>query len=636
MHSPQTVRSFAVMLRELAKDPAVGPLGASQTSVEPLGAALTFEPRGKRRTRANAWFLETALHERQTAGLEFKPLFDDVDIGLVVHWPTLLRGATYARPTVLRPQLHAFLRLVVDLVEQYDFLLSETIRCAHALWLSRGEPADQGLDDPKDQERFDRHLVALLDDEAFLAHLLRTVDATLDGFTRPARLPKVAACDTHDAREVCPGCAPMAWLRRRTTVLRASALMGSVAHVSLRLVRPQIYPDTLDPWQRDVRYLLAGTGVLDGVVPVAPPQRRLGNQVLVNWGRLAVQWKRLGRASPVMGVVGEDPAQDPTHAGHRARLLFAERTKSRHVAHRVQSISEIVRESTGSAMPDREEVAYEIYGVASLMRSLDHYGNRVAAAKRARESLVKSTRGPTQRRYLARTYVDTKGQEHVVFVIRRRRQIHGPHKDKDPLCMYTLPFAIDEDAHPHPSPRNQHWSDGRHTFWTAQGINGFATMRGWVFDRNRETGEIIKRSRRPSDEYVYPEAAPFLNWVDAQDALLRGDGFAQAMYEQRYPDRIAAKARGDRKHLGFFVSAEDDSIRAFFDSRSGGELTADEWAKLRDQLPGRSDVSISRRRDQLAFEYAARRGYKEYAASGWCERESKKRRRKWRRMGVGP
>lgn len=522
---------------------------------------------------------------------------------LLVQWPYLLSKAELGGTHQMQGLAHEFLRMLVPLIEQFDTVLAWDIQEFEKRWAAKfpesaAMPFFHGQRHSDDEVRFNRHLLSLLRNKTFRRYLGETMETTLRHITASRMQHIIGLCpkQRHFRGQSCEACETQRWQRRYVTVLWPHLLLD--VRAEWRFTKPDTFDATKNPWHIEFRNLLSTNHADEGVVRVGD------DTLLVNFMRLRAHITELDRPSVFLReFIRPWPKDAWMQAFHTREALGREFPGL--MSPRPKPLEELVTEA-GWEWRETLDIPYELYSIPALL-------HRLSVGKMARQSLALVRNKPRlARRYQWATihmpYVDALDQHHDVFVA--QRNVNGKLTN-----FFSLPYTVTSDK---ATRRNVSLRVGDNYLWTLFGLH---------------------RHSKPLNDGTLPyaEAPRFLDWAINLDSYLTADEFKRIRFENRYAERIAEKQRGERKHIGRFAKYEDSVLREFFSMpRERRRLSKAEWSAILEKMPSRDQLGVTRRLEELGFQYALQHGWAAYVNSPWCLRDSPVRKKLWGKRGIGP
>lgn len=528
------------------------------------------------------------------------PTWRDRRVFLVIHWGQLLANARPGSKGSTGALAHDLLAMLVGLVEQYDIVLADLIhlfatRRSQQLPQYRKEnPLDFGIRGDVEAARFHAHLTVLLKNKRFRGYVQQTMDAGLKyAITTPERV-RLNACPSgvkHRKGVSCDACESTKWVRHGTSLYAVGKFNWTHrSPFTWEPADPGLYVPADASWNAEVRRIVDGLGVADGI-------HRTGNYVLVNFERLVEIAVAQCLPSPLLKLY-ESCDRRLSVAGFKAVTAFRQFVGDAATAYRPRPLEDVVLEAGWVFNPHTLDQPYEIYSVAGLMRKLPE-GRRSLTSMLANRPAVRAGVAVRPRKTPAvssLTYRDPRGDLHLIQVVQRQRQDRARRWHN----FYTVPYAVPRDADT-PEMRIHH----------VRQVDG-----SQFYD--------LSLIHRHGNEH-------FTAWLAAEDTQMDRTRFKQLRYEAAFPERFAAKQRGERDGVGQFLESEDEILTRFMLTRENKlkRLDAGQWFLLLGELPGRDRQGVLRRLDALGKRYCLEHGWTKYAASGLCLVRTVKRRMAW-------
>lgn len=525
----------------------------------------------------------------------------------------------YTPHYMIQPLARRLLRLLQPLVAQFDVILARDILLFEKRWTlelpySRERPAYFGAKSAEDEERFDTHLRALLQDAAFREHVEKTLRASLRNATALTELETLGACPSsrnHRGREaICPHCAPYRWVRWNTSLLEAEAFDSPTLlrrSIQWELSSPDYFHETTNPGFLALRTLLAAQP-FDGVVRV---EENGAAVLVVNYAKLVALAETQEEVKSLFLVDDYSPRSDLWLRGSLARRALE--AAYPHIISALPTPLSTRVAAEGWEWRDTLDLPYGHYRVSNLVRRLTTATALVRRLLRGRaqprERIVR--RVPVTQEVLL-DYPAGLTSTTIRCIRRRRRNHPGPE-----LLYYTLPYEVPEADENILSQNTALAVTVRGTrYWSRHGVHAHAELR----DRY--------------GVFLCPAAVQFVQWLSLQEQELTPQKFKALLYTSRYGERVAAVKAGKRR-MGRFVPPEDQAIEAFLRSRPRmGPLADAEWSVLLDRLPGRNQASVRTRIIALGKIFAFEQGWVAYTNSYWCLQRSQARRKRWKKEGM--
>lgn len=583
------------------------------------------------------FFMESGYVRRQSLRAQSTgqpaPLYVRDNIFWLIHWPSVLEDAyfyeadeTTEHHGLSKAIAHLLLRHYHEIFDDADHILGEDVRYFHLK-----DPESTYLVAPNEtaKHRFDAHLRAFLKDSTAMKHLARCLNASFKECYAPAELHRHDRCPEkhHNFKPVtCPDCIERAWLRSVSTSINIRAFETKYGNRRLERCGP-FTTEIVNPWHREVRYILSGFSEHDGITLFGNGKRH-GTVVLVDFAKLLENAIALNRDTPFRSFIGlQDPkGVDYERAGAAIRAAFVEKYKRAWIT---KDVAEYVVARGGTWHGGQ---AHALFNAPVLTQYLKNYMSRYTAAldwhRRRAHTTVQAA--PRKFRVVYFTYENAAGESFPILATRRRI-------NKQEQMLFTLPVDLaPAELTPYARRRACYFIDDQY-YWTLQGIGRLAEVgpQGHVDDYESRRGHIRRGSGPLIDSTTrfYPWVRHFADWVLTKVDMTREE-FRQKLFDESLDQRVLALKQGKRKHLSFFTTQEDTIIREVCGARKPGKLTAEDWHKLT-AIP-RSRVAILKRMSELAYEYAEAHGWPAYVNSGYRIRHDESRRKKWlKQLRVG-
>lgn len=590
---------------------------------------MGFLARPVQRAPGGLWFRQTPTFAARPA--DFADPTDQRDFVLVVQWRRLLLKGLLEHETTegiepaLRRLSHQTWWTLLPLIEQYDVVLAQLLKAARQKFRdfsdrATHEPLWVGFDDEVDRCRFDAQVTMLMRSR-------RTSERPHDGFCEEAskwlaeamhpavnqvaqRHLGLCAVAKHVRGGECPTCPEIAKERAFLLALDVPALLEQRIRRTIATVAPS-QPNQAPSVVRDnLLWMLHNRSRRDGVYSFehtnGSPAR------FIDFKRLRERWAELGMRT----MFDDCPAPAQIEGSRKARDIFIKLVSGALIPEHTYSAKELFLKADLGTEEDFDTSYSQFVAVfdSSLITVLQRVDQRAAALVKARQALPtvpSSTRQP--RRVVTRRWAPMSGDPPIPIGI-----IRAMSNNKRTRNFYSLPYDIVDNLVADRKARaGKGISYDGQIYWTTQTLNYFA---------NKTT---------PGEEFVWPWAREFCDWVGSQEADLLDDKmFNNAVYSERLPQRIEAVARGDMAHLGSFSQQEDDRIIEFFIANPPKKrLTPQDWEPLLIKLPGRNIRGILRRFEELGKKYAFGHGYQAYKDSPYQRKFAAKRRAQWIKEG---